>query len=172
MPTITRDEALARIVTTGRILGASWKRRVAKFVHRCNVCNAETASHNGVRVCNACNDNVNTHRTKDAEAGDLIRMQFIPKINDGTRPPMKSVNFTGVGGHIFNAATHEAGQATLRRKGLVQCWKMGEQVPTDNAGELRRMVSAGSLPAVPRTLPIPDLETITFDGTTYDITDN
>ncbi len=172
MPTITRNEALARIVTTGRILSATWPRRVDKFVNRCNACNAETASHKGVKVCNRCNDNVNTHRSLEAEAGDLIRMQFIPKIATPDSAPMKSKNFTGVGGNIFNAPTFEAGQEKLRQKGLIQCWKMGEQVPTDDAGDLRRLVSAGSLPAVPRTLPIPDLETITFDGTTYDITDN
>jgi len=166
---ITSERASARIFTTSKICSAKWRRRSDKFVHRCIECDADTASHRGERFCNNCDAFVQTYKAKEASKGDIIQMQFIPKIAANRDSEMKSKNFTGVGGNIFNADTFEQGQETLRNKGLIQCWKMGEQVPTDNADDLRGLIASGDLQGVPRCLPVGDLVEISFDGETHEI---
>ena len=122
---ITRLEAIAAVsgaVTT--IQSATWKRRVDKKVR-------------GKIV---------------AKAGDLVTMQFIPKIN-----PMGTKNWTPVpGGQCFGVATRAEADAIKRRKGLVGVLKMSEKGTND-------------MRAVPRIIPVFDLETLTFEGETHEI---
>lgn len=169
MSTITSDRVMARLVTTSKICSAKWRRRTDKSVNRCVNCETETASHKGEQFCKACNCNVTTYKSKEARKGDIIQMQFIPKIAANRLHAMKSKNFTGVGRNIFNAPTFAEGQEILRKTGNIQVWKMGEQVPTDNADDLRAMIATGDLQGVPRCLPVGDLVEITFDGETHEI---
>lgn len=122
---ITRLEALAAISGAVKtVMSATWKRRVNKMVR-------------GVVV---------------AKAGDIVTMQFIPRINsNGTK------NWTPVpGGQCFGVATREQADAIKRRKGLVGVLKMSETGTNDTR-------------ALPRTIPVFDLETLTFEGQTHRI---
>lgn len=122
---ITRLEALAAVsgaVTT--VQSATWRRRVDKKVR-------------GEVI---------------AKAGDLVTMQFIPRINSrGTK------NWTPVrGGQCFGVATRAEADAIKRRHGLVGVLKMSETATNDQRG-------------VPRTIPVFDLDTLTFEGQTHKI---
>ena len=163
------ERILEAIKRSTKICSAKWRRRTDKYVWRCVACNADTATHQGERFCNACDAFVPTYKAKEASKGDIVQMQFIPKIA-ANRDAMKGKNFTGKGGNIFNADTFEQGQAILQNKGLIQCWKMGEQVPTDDANELRRMIATGEMQGVPRCFSLRDAFEISFDGNIY--TDN
>jgi len=165
--TISRQDFLAGLVTVNTIQSITWHRRCEKVVKCCDNCGAETATHDGSQFCNECNDFVPTSPCVAAEAGDLVRMQFIRRINrEGTK------NWTPSGGHLFNAPTQEAVEAIKRQKGIFQCLKFSEQVPDDaDAGELARLVNAGDLPAVPRCFRVNDIETWTAEGRTYRIVD-
>ena len=122
---ITRNEAIAAISGAVKtVMSATWKRRVNKKVR------GETI----------------------ATAGDIITMQFIPKIN-----PKGTKNWKPVpGGQCFGVATREQADAIKRRKGLVGVLKMSETGTDDPRG-------------VPRTIPVFDLETLTFEGQTHTI---
>jgi len=165
MPSITRDQFLAGLSTVKTIQSVTWHRRVKKIVHRCVNCEAETATHEGERFCNACNAFVATYQSTEAEQGDIVRMQFIPRIN-----PNGTKNWTPAGGYMFNAPTREAAEAIKREKGLFQCLKMSEQVPADaNANELARLVASGDLPSVPRCFGVDDVKTWAAEGQVYTI---
>jgi len=166
MPNISRQDFIAGTQAVRTIQSITWRRRSDKIVKRCVQCEAETATHRGQRFCNACDEFVATYDAKEAEAGDVVRMQFIPKINpEGTK------NWTPAGGFIFNAPTREAAEAIKRRKGLIQCLKMGEQMPTNDADEIRAMIDAGDLKALPRCFGAYDVETWTAEGETYTVVD-
>lgn len=122
MPNLTSNETLAAVVCGHTMRAAMWRRRVDKKVR-------------GVTV---------------AEAGDIVTMQFIPKINhNGTK------NWRPVpGGQCFGVATKAQADAIKARKGLVGVLKMSETDTNDTRG-------------VPRTIPVFDLETITVDGVTF-----
>ncbi len=124
---ITRNEAIAAVSGAVKtVQSATWKRRVDKKVR------GETI----------------------AKAGDIVTMQFIPKIN-----PNGTKNWTPVpGGQCFGVATREQADAIKLRKGLVGVLKMSETDTNDLRG-------------VPRTIPVFDLETLTFEGQTHDIVD-
>lgn len=122
---ITRCEAIAAVsgaVTT--VMSAAWNRRVDKKLR-------------GKVI---------------AKAGDVVTMQFIPKINSrGTK------NWTPTpGGQCFGVATREQADEIKRRNGLVGVLKMSET----NTNDLR---------GVPRTIPVFDLKTLTFEGQTHAI---
>ena len=166
MPNITRQDFLAGITAVRTIQSVTWRRRRDKIVKRCVNCEAETAIHRGERFCNDCNEFVGTFDSTEAKAGDVVRMQFIPRINaNGTK------NWTPAGGFIFNAKSRAEAEQIKRDKGLVQCLKMGEQVPTDDANELARLVHAGDLRALPRCFGVNDVETWTAEGVTYTVVD-
>lgn len=127
MPTITRNEAIAAVggaVTT--VMSATWHRRVDKKV-----------------------------RGKvTAKAGDIVTMQFIPRIN-----PKGTKNWTPKpGGQCFGVATREQADEIKRRNGLVGVLKMSETGTNDTR-------------ALPRTIPVFDLDALTFEGQTYEIVD-
>ena len=164
MARITRDEFLAGLATVKTIQSVTWRRRRDKYVHRCVNCEAETAIHKGERFCNTCNAFVPTYKSKEAEAGDIVRMQFIPRIN-----PNGTKNWTPAGGYMFNAPTREAAEEIKRRKGLFQCLKFSEQVPSDDANELAALVASGDLPSLPRCFGVNDIETWTAEGVTHEI---
>lgn len=147
MATITRNEAIAAVsgaVTT--IQSATWKRRVDKKVNRCPNCETQVARHNGVWICKT-HGAVTPYQSLEARKGDIVTMQFIPKIN-----PRGTKNWTPVpGGQCFGAATRAEADEIKRRNGLIGVMKMGEG--TD-------------LRAEPRTIPVFDLLTLTFEGKT------
>lgn len=166
MPTITRDETLA--VVSGKadfanlgIVGATWKARGDKKETRCptslgngQFCMSTLARHDGAWYCNDHGEIRNPVRKTVRRKGDIINRQFIPKIN----PEKRTKNWTGVdGGQCFNAATKADADEIKRRTGLVGVLKMSGD-PGDKQG-------------VPITIPVFDLETITFKGTEYDIVD-
>ena len=126
MATITRNQAIAAVGGAVRtIMSATWRRRVDKKV--------------GGKVV--------------ARAGDIVTMQFLPKIKQGTK------NWTPVpGGQCFGVATRAEADAIKRRNGLVGVLKMSEKGTKDTQG-------------VPRTIPVFDLDSLTFEGATYDIID-
>jgi hypothetical protein len=160
MPTITRDETLAVVGgAVNSIMSATWKRRGDKKENRCPTCNATLARHVRQWVCTD-HGVVNPVRITVANKGDLITRQFIPKINREKR----TKHWTGVtkensgkDGQCFNAPTREAADAIKRENGLV--------------GVLKMSGDAGDKQGVPITIPVFDLQTITFEGTTYDIKD-
>jgi len=128
MPRISRAEAIAVVggACGNKVVSATWRRRVDKKVR-------------GVVV---------------AEAGDIVTMQFIPKI-----PANGTKNWTPVpGGQCFGVATREQADAIKRRKGLVGVLKMSETDTNDTR-------------ALPRTIPIFDVEEMTVEGVTYDVVD-
>jgi hypothetical protein len=97
---------------------------------------------------------VTPYQRFDARKGDVVTMQFIPRIN-----PNGTKNWTPVeGGQCFGVATREEADAIKRRKGLVGVMKMSE-------------TGTGDLRAEPRTIPVFDLETLTIEGETHEITD-
>lgn len=161
MPTITRDETLAVVGgAVNSIMSATWKRRGDKKETRCPTCDATLARHVRQWVCTTHGVVRNPKRVTVANAGDLITRQFIPKIN----PAKRTKHWTGVtmgnsgkDGQCFNAPTREAADAIKRNRGLV--------------GVLKMSGDAGDKQGVPITIPVFDLETITFEGTTYDIQD-
>ena len=122
---ITRHEAIAEISgAVPTVMSVTCKRRVDKKVR------GETI----------------------AKAGDIVIMQFIPKIN-----PRGTKNWTPVpDGQCFGVATREQADAIKRRNGLVGVLKMSET----NTNDLR---------GVPRTIPVFDIETLTFEGETHKI---
>ena len=159
-----RQTFIAGLSTVKTIQSVTWRRRRDKFVKRCVNCETETARHKGDDFCNKCNAFVPTFKSKDAAAGDIVRMQFIPRINpEGTK------NWTPAGGFCFNAPTREAAEAIKLEKGLFQCLKFSEQVPTEDANELARLVHSGDLPSVPRMFGVADVETWTAEGETHEI---
>ncbi len=161
---MTRNEFLAGLTTVKTIQSVTWRRRTDKFVNRCVTCEAETASHRGERFCNDCDAFVATYRSKEASAGDVVRMQFIPRIN-----PNGTKNWTPAGGYMFNAPSQAAADVIKRRKGLFQCLKFSEQVPSENRDELAALVASGDLPSVPRCFGVNDIETWTAEGQTHEI---
>jgi hypothetical protein len=167
MPNIRRNEMLAGLTAVRTIQSVTWRRRRDKIVKRCVNCEAETATHRGDRFCNGCNEFVGTYDSTEAAAGDVVRMQFIPRINpDGTK------NWTPAGGFIFNAKSRAEAEAIKRRKGLFQCLKMGEQMPDDaEANEVAALVHSGDLRALPRCFGVNDVETWTAEGQTYTVVD-
>lgn len=166
MPDIRRIEMIAGLTAVRTIQSATWRRRVDKWVKRCVDCDAETASHAGDRFCNNCNEVVATYDSKEAEAGDIVRMQFIPRIN-----PRGTKNWTPAGGYLFNAKSQAEADEIKRRRGLFQCLKFSEQmeVPTNDANELAELVHSGDLPALPRCFGVMDIETWTAEGETYTV---
>lgn len=166
MPEIRRLEMIAGLTAVRTIQSATWRRRVDKYVNRCVNCDSETASHAGERFCNQCDEVVTTYKSKEAEAGDIVRMQFIPRIN-----PNGTKNWTPAGGFLFNARSQEEAERIKREKGLFQCLKFSEQVPTDDANELAGLVHSGDLPAMPRVFGVMDIETWTAEGETYTVVD-
>jgi len=91
-------------------------------------------------------------------------MQFIPKI-----PPDGTVNWTPAGGFMFGAKTRADAERIRKRAGLFPVLKMGEQVPTTDSDELRRMIATGDLRAVPRCFGVEDVETWKAEGIEYEI---
>jgi hypothetical protein len=157
---------IAGLTAVRTIQSATWRRRVDKHVKRCVNCESETASHAGDRFCNNCNETVATYDSCEAKAGDVVRMQFIPRINaNGTK------NWTPAGGFIFNARSQEEADEIKRRRGLFQCLKFTEQVPSEDANDLAALVNAGDLRAVPRCFGVMDVETWTAEGETYTVVD-
>ncbi len=167
MPEITRQDFIAGVHATRTIQSITWRRRVDKFVKRCVTCDAETACHRGQRFCNACDEFVATYNAKEANKGDVVKMQLIPRIN-----PLGTKNWTPSGGFIFNARTREAAEAIKRDKGLMQVLKMGEQVPDETLdADATAMIASGDLRAVPRCFGLNDVVTWTAEGTTWDVVD-
>lgn len=161
---ITRQEFLAGLVTVKDLQSVTWRRRRCKFVHCCIHCDNETASHRGERFCNHCGFFVPTYEAKRANAGDIVRMQFIPKI-----PPDGTVNWTPSGGFMFGARTRARAEAIKKRAGLFPVLKMGEQVPTEDGNVLRQMIATGDLRAVPRCFGVADVLTWRAERVDYEI---
>lgn len=148
---ITRIEAIAAVsgaVTT--VQSATWKRRVDKRVNRCPNCEAQVARHAGDWLCKK-HGVVTPYKSLEARKGDIVTMQFIPKINPGG-----TKNWTPNGGQCFGVATQAEANAIKQRRGLVGVMKMSE-------------TGTGDLRAEPRTIPVFDLETLTFEGRTHSI---
>lgn len=148
---ITRCEAIAAVsgaVTT--VQSATWKRRTDKKVNRCPNCDTQVARHAGAWICSKHGE-VTPYQSLEARKGDIVTMQFIPKIN-----PKGTKNWTPNGGQCFGVATREQADAIKRRRGLVGVLKMSEKKTSDLRGE-------------PRTIPVFDLETLTFEGQTHAI---
>lgn len=153
MPTITRNEAIAAISGAVKtVQSATWKRRGDKHTNCCPNCDKQVARHAGEWVCGE-HGNVSPYKRLDARKGDVVTMQFIPRIN-----PNGTKNWTPNGGQCFGVATREQADAIKLRKGLVGVMKMSE-------------TGTGDLRAEPRTIPAFDLETLTFEGETFDIVD-
>lgn len=167
MPNIRRIDFIAGITAVRTIQSIGWRRRVDKVVQRCVDCDAETASHEGDRFCNSCDGFVATYPSKEAEAGDIVRMQFIPRINsNGTK------NWTPSGGFIFGVKTLAEAERIKRERGLVQCLKMGEQVPDETeVNAAVRMIQSNDLKAVPRCFGVMDVIEWTAEGETYTVVD-
>lgn len=149
---ITRLEAIAAVSgAVPTIQSATWRRRVDKHVNRCPNCEAQVARHTGDWVCKV-HGVVTPYRSLEARKGDIVTMQFVPRINPrGTR------NWTPVpDGQCFGVATREQADAIKARKGLVGVMKMSEK-------------GTGDLRAEPRTIPVFDLETLRFEGQTHRI---
>lgn len=159
---ITRAEMLQGIQASNRIQSATWHRRVNKIVKRCTACDTETASHGGERFCNTCTEFVATYDSHEADEGDLITMNFIPRI------PERTKNFTPAGGFLFNAPDRETAEQMKREHGLIQALKMDESIPlTTETGEIIRRIATGDLKAVPRLIPIPDVVSWKANGVEY-----
>lgn len=148
---ITRNEAIAAVngaVTT--IMSATWKRRTDKTVNRCPNCEKQVARHAGQWVCSE-HGIVTPYKSVEARKGDIVTMQFIPKINPhGTR------NWTPNNGQCFGVATREQANEIKRHCGLVGVLKMSEKSTNDLRGE-------------PRTLPVFDLDTLKVEGVIHEI---
>lgn len=148
---ITRREAIAVISGAVKtVQSATWKRRVDKYVNRCPNCEAQVARHAGDWVCKD-HGVVTPFKSLEARKGDIVTMQFIPQIN-----PNGTKNWTPNGGQCFGVATHEQANEIKRRKGLIGVLKMSE-------------TGTGDLRAEPRTIPVFDLDTLTFEGQTHEI---
>lgn len=159
---ITRNEVLA--IVSGEndarkvgIISASWRARRDKKINRCPYCNATVARHVQEWVCDD-HGVVTPYRETVRRKGDIITRQFIPTINRNKT----TKNWTGVteenagkDGQCFNAATKAEADAIKRRHGLV--------------GVTRMSGDAGDKQGVPITIPVYDLDTITFEGATYEI---
>lgn len=155
---ITRNEAIAAVSGAVKtIMSATWRRRSDKKENRCPYCNDTLARRVQAWYCTEHGE-VRPVRKTIAAKGDLITRQFIPKINTAKR----TKNWTGVtmensgkDGQCFNAATREEADAIKARKGLV--------------GVLKMSGDAGDKQGVPITIPVFDLETLTFEGQTHEI---
>ncbi len=151
MPTITRNEALAAVSGAVKtVQSATWKRRTDKKVNRCPNCETQVARHAGKWVCPE-HGVVTPCKSIEAHKGDIVTMQFIPKIN-----PNGTKNWTPNGGQCFGVATREQADAIKRSRGLVGVLKMSEKGSPDLRG-------------IPRTIPVFDLQTLTFEGQTHTI---
>ncbi len=148
---ITRNQAIAAVSgAVPTIQSATWARRTDKRVNRCPNCESQVGRHAGDWVCK--NHGVVTpYQSLEARKGDIVTMQFIPRIN-----PNGTKNWTPNGGQCFGVATREQADAIKRRKGLVGVMKMSEKRTSDLRGE-------------PRTIPVFDLLTLTFEGQTHEI---
>lgn len=121
---ITHREFIAGMQAVEGVQSATWKRRVDKVVK-------------GEVV---------------AKKGDVVTMQFIPKIN-----PKGTKNWTPVkGGQCFGVATRDEANAIKKRNGLVGVLKMSETNTNDTRG-------------LPRTIPVFDVETWKAEGIEYKI---
>lgn len=124
MERITRLQFIAGMQAVKGVQSAKWARRVDKKVR-------------GIVV---------------AEAGDIVTMQFIPKIN-----PRGTKNWSPVdGGQCFGVETREQADAIKRRRGLVGVLKMSETDTSDTR-------------AVPRTIPVFDVTHWKAEGIEYEI---
>lgn len=151
---LTRLEAIAAVSgAVPSIQSATWQRRRDKKVNRCPFCERQVARHDGAWICSEHGE-VTPYQTIEARKGDVVTMQFIPKINPrGTR------NWTPTdGGQCFGVATREEADAIKRENGLVGVMKMSE-------------TGTGDLRAEPRTIPVFDLMTLTIEGETHEIVD-
>lgn len=152
MPRINRNELLAGIMTAKGVQSATWPRRVNKNVKKCTNCDSETATHEGDEFCNNCNAFVTTYESREANEGDIVTMQFLPKIN-----PNGMKNWTPKeGGICFNAPTQAIADAIKRRNGLLGVTKMSETTTSD-------------LRAKPRMLPVNDVTTWKAEGIVYEV---
>ena len=153
MPRLTRMELIAGITAINKVQSATWRRRRDKKINRCPNCEAQVARHDGAWICNE-HGVVTPYQTFEARKGDIVTMQFIPKIN-----PRGTKNWTPTpGGQCFGVATREEADAIKRAKGLVGVMKMSE-------------TSTNDLRAEPRTIPVFDIETWTVEGQTYEVVD-
>jgi len=125
MTRITRQELLAGIMTVKTIQSATWKRRVDKKNKQGNII---------------------------ARAGDIVTMQFLPRIKNGTK------NWTPKGGYCFGVATKQQADKIKFDKGLLAVLKMSENNTNDTK-------------AVPRTIPLNDIETWKAEGIEYVVVD-
>lgn len=159
---ITRNEAIA--IVSGEkdarrigIMSATWRARRDKKENRCPYCNDTLARHAQKWVCSE-HGVVNANRTTVRRKGDLIARQFIPTVNrNKTTKHWTGVTEENSGkeGHCFNAATKADADAIKARHGLV--------VVTRMSGD------AGDKQGVPITIPVFDIETLTFEGQTHEI---
>lgn len=154
MPEIRREQAIAAASGAVRtIQSATWRRRRDKRVNRCPECATQCARHESQWVCPSGCGVVNPYKSLEARKGDIVTMQFTPKI-----PATGTKNWTPAGGFCFNAATQEEADAIKRNRGLLGVLKMSE-------------TGTGDLRAEPRTIPIFDVETIKIEGVTYNVVD-
>lgn len=160
---ISRNEMIIGMLTNNHIQSATWSRRTNKITKYCIICNSQTASHKGQQFCNHCQTNTQTYKQQDAEQGDMVTMQFIPKI------PHKTKNFTPTGGFLFNARSKDEAEQIKRNRGLIQALKMGETLPEFTpTGEIHRRIQTGDLQAVPRLIPVFDVIQWKSDGIEYE----
>jgi len=153
MPQIRRDEMVVGMQAVKTVQSATWRRRGDKVVNRCVNCESETATHEGERFCNHCNCFVPTYKSTEAAEGDLVTMQFIPRIN-----PNGTKNWTPAGGECFGVATRAEADAIKRKHGLVGVLKMSE-------------TATGDMRALPRVIPVDDVVTWKAEGVEYEVVD-
>lgn len=161
---ITTNRLVELVREAKGIVSLMWQRRCDSYKICCVDCECEVASHEGKKICNVCGGEVLTRRIKKASKGDWVCMQLVAKLPGSST--MKSKNFTGVGGKIFN---REDGEEIVRKKNLLKCWKFGEQIPVEDADELRRLVSCGDLQATARTVPMNDVKWAKIAGVEYEV---
>lgn len=168
MPLIQRNLMVVGMQTSKHIQSATWRRRTNKITRHCINCDRKTASHRGKDFCNHCNQFVSVITRKEADKGDLIRMNFIPKI-----PPEGTKNFTPKGGFLFNAPSQTVADRIKHNDGLILVLKMGETIPQETPRhEIERWIKTNDVPALPRCIPIPDVIEWKADGVCYTPTDN
>jgi len=164
MPKISRQEFAVGTQVVRTIQSITFRRRCDKFVKRCINCNTEIATIKGKKFCRNCNSIVDTYDIKKANKGDIVSLQFIPKI------PQKTVNFEVAGGFFANAKSKAEAEKIKKKHGLIQCLKMGEQMPDNtNVDDARNMIASGDLRAVPRCFGVNDVITWKAEGETYEI---
>lgn len=148
---ITRNEAIAAVSGAVKtIQSATWRRRTDKKVNRCPNCKTQVTRHTGAWIC-FNHGEVTPYQSLEARKGDIVTMQFIPRIN-----PNGTKNWTPNAGQCFGVATRAQADAIKRRRGLVGVMKMSETGTSDMRAE-------------PRTIPVFDLEFLTFEGQTHRI---